>query len=343
MRWLNAIVGSESAGDGRDRIKAFLRSEYGEPDVLELREVDTPSVADTEVLVRIRAASVNMADVDYLRGHPKIARLGTGVRAPRNVGLGLDLAGVVESIGKDVKGIVVGDSVFGDLTAFGFGAFAEYACADQQAFALSPEGLTFEQAASIPQAAVMALQGLSGKRKIQPGNRVLINGAGGNIGPFAVQIAKARGAEVTAVDKAMKLEMLTALGADHVIDFAQEDFAANGVKYDWILDMAAHRSLFAVRRVLTRSGVYVSVPGTISSVAQALLLAPVLSLLGHKKMVMLPWKPFAPSAIAELKTLIASGKIVPVIDRAYPLTDVPAALQYQSEGETLGKIVITVP
>lgn len=337
-----ATVRSKPA-DEDIRIKAFQRSEYGSPDVLELREIDIPTVADNEVLVRIRAASINMADVDYLRGHPKVARLGTGVRRPRNVGLGLDLAGVVESVGRDVTAFSAGDAVFGDLTAFGFGAFAEYACADEKAFALAPKGLTFAQAAAIPQAAVMALQGLGGKRSIEPGHKVLINGAGGNIGPFAVQIAKARGAEVTAVDKAMKLEMLTELGADHVIDFTRTDFTETDVTYDRILDMAPHGSLLSVRRVLSPSGVYITVPGTIASVAQALFLAPLLSLFGRKKIAMLPWKPFAPSDVAELKSLIASGKVTPVIDRAYPLIDVPEALRYQSEGATLGKVAITVP
>lgn len=292
--------------------------------------------------MRIRAASVNMADVDYLEGNPRIARLGTGPRRPRNTRLGLDLAGVVEAVGTDVKGFSPGDCVFGDLTAFGFGAFAEYACADQQAFALAPTGMTFEQAAAIPQAAVMALQGLSRKRGIQPGQHVLVNGAGGNIGPFAVQIAKARGAEVTAVDRMEKLPMLESIGADHVIDFTQTDFATGGAKYDWILDMAPSRSLLVVKGLLSPAGVYTTVPGTITSVLQSLFLAPFLSLLGRKKLAMLAWKPFAATDVTELKRLIESGQVAPVIDRVYPLAEVPEALRYQAEGRTLGKVVITV-
>jgi NADPH:quinone reductase-like Zn-dependent oxidoreductase len=189
-------------------MKAIIRSQYGPPDVLELKDVDKPVAEDDEVLVRVRAAGVNMADVDYLRGQPRAARIGTGLRRPKNSRLGLDVAGHVEAVGKNVTRFKPSDEVFGDLTKFGFGSFAEYVCAPADAFALKPARLTFEEAATVPQAAVMALQGLRGRRGVQSGQRVLINGAGGNIGPFAVQIAKHFGAEVTGVDSAGKLDMI---------------------------------------------------------------------------------------------------------------------------------------
>jgi len=220
-------------------MKAIVRYEYGSPDVLELKDIDKPVATDDAVLVRVHAAGVNMADVDYLRGRPNAARLITGLRKPRNHALGLDIAGTVETVGKDTKLFRPGDEVFGDLTEFGFGGFAEYVSAPEDAFALKPSSLTFEEAATVPQAGVMALQGLRGKRPIQPGHKVLINGAGGNVGPFAVQIAKSFGAEVTGVDSTGKLDMMRSIGADHVIDYTREDYTQSGQRYDRILDVAA--------------------------------------------------------------------------------------------------------
>ena len=294
------------------------------------------------MLVRVHASSVNMADVDYLLGRPKIARLGTGLRAPRNRGLGLDVAGQVEAVGENVTRFVPGDEVFGDLTEHGFGAFSEYVCAPEAAFAPKPPKLSFEEAASIPQAAVMALQGLGGKRPIRPGHKVLINGAGGNIGPFAVQIAKSFGAEVTGVDHTTKLDLLRSIGTDHVIDYTKEDYTKNGHQYDRILDVAAHRSLFKSRRALRPKGVYVMVPGTVAGVFQALFLAPLLSIMGGRRMAMLQWKPFLQEDVALLTELLETRKVTPVIDRTYPFNEVPEALRYQSEGRARGKIVITM-
>jgi NADPH:quinone reductase-like Zn-dependent oxidoreductase len=323
-------------------MKAIVRSEYGSPDVLELKEIAKPSPSDDEVLVRVRASSVNMADVDYLLGRPKIARLGTGPRKPRNSGLGLDLAGEVEAVGKNVTGFQPGNEVFGDLTEHGFGAFAEYACAPESAFAIKPSGTTFEEAAAVPQAAVMALQGLRGKRPIQPGDKVLINGAGGNVGPFAVQIAKSFGAEVTGVDRTEKLGMLRSIGADHVIDYTQEDYAKTGQRYDRILDVAAYRSIFASKRALRPKGVYVMIPGSITQLVQAMLVGPLISVAGRHKMGMMMWKPFKDEDVAFVKRLIETGELAPVIDRTYPLSEVPQALRYQQDGHTRGKIVITM-
>jgi NADPH:quinone reductase-like Zn-dependent oxidoreductase len=323
-------------------MKAIVRSEYGSPDVLDLKEVATPTPRDDEVLVRVRASSVNMADVDYLLGRPNIARLGTGLRKPNNSRLGLDVAGQVEAVGKNVAQFQPDDEVFGDLSEYGYGAFAEYACAPEGAFGPKPAGLTFEEAATVPQAAVMALQGLRGKRPIQPGHKVLINGAGGNVGPFAVQIAKAFGAEVTGVDHTRKMDLLRSIGADHVIDYTQEDYTKTRQQYDWILDVAAHRSIFECKRALKPKGVYVMVPGSMARMFQAMFLGPPISMAGSRKMGMLMWKPFKREDVVFLKELLEAGKVKPVIDRTYPLSKVPEALRYQQEGHTQGKVVITV-
>ncbi len=213
-------------------MKAIVREEYGSPDVLELRDIDMPVVKDDEVLVRVRAASLNQADLDYLYGKPLLTKMGTGLRRPKNRGLGLDAAGVVQAVGKDVTAFRPGDEVFGDLTMFGYGAFAEYACAPEGAWALKPAGMTFEEAATVPQSGILALQHLRGRRRIEPGDRVLINGASGNVGPFAIQIVKAFGAHVTGVCSTSKMDMVRGLGADHVIDYKREDYTHNGQRYD---------------------------------------------------------------------------------------------------------------
>jgi NADPH:quinone reductase-like Zn-dependent oxidoreductase len=226
-------------------MKAIVRDKYGSPDVLELKDIERPVVKDDEVLVLVQAAGVNMADVDYLRGRPFVGRLVSGLRKPKNSVLGLDVAGRVEAVGKNATQFQPGDEVFGDLTWCGFGAFAEYVSKPENAFALKPAGMTFEEAATVPQAAIMALQGLRQKRRIRPGHKVLINGAGGSVGTFAVQIAKSFEAEVTGVDSTRKLDMLRSIGADHVIDYTQEDYTKSGQRYDRILDVAAFRSILA--------------------------------------------------------------------------------------------------
>jgi len=323
-------------------MKAIVRYEYGSPDVLELKDIDKPVARDDAVLVRVHAAGVNMADVDYLRGRPNAARLITGLRKPRNHALGLDIAGTVETVGKDTKLFRPGDEVFGDLTEFGFGGFAEYVSAPEDAFALKPSSLTFEEAATVPQAGVMALQGLRGKRPIQPGHKVLINGAGGNVGPFAVQIAKSFGAEVTGVDSTGKLDLMRSIGADHVIDYTQEDYTQSGQRYDRILDVAAYRSIFESKRALKPKGVYVAVPASMSRMFQVMFLGSLLSLAGSRKMGILMWKPFKKEDVASLKELIEADKVTPVIDRRYSLREVPEALRYQEDGHPRGKLVITV-
>ena len=323
-------------------MKAIVRRSYGSPDDLELEEVETPVATGDKVLVRVVAAGVNMADVDYLRGYPAIGRLGTGLRKPKNPRLGVDLSGYVEAVGPEVTRFEPGDEVFGDLTNHGYGTFAEYVCAAEKAFAPKPANLTFEEAAVMPQSGVMAVQGLRGKNQIKQGDEVLINGAGGGIGPFAVQIATSFGAEVTGVDSARKLDLVRSVGADHVIDYRQENFAKSGHRYDWILDVSTARSMFAVRRALKPTGTYLSIPDSVGQALQAFTLGPMLSLAGSRTLRMAPWSPFNARDVATLTQLIESGKLKPVIDKRYPLTAVAEALRYQESGDARGKLVITM-
>ena len=324
-------------------MKAIRRDKYGPPDILELSDIEKPVAEPGEVLVRVRAASLNQADLDYLLGKPFLTRMGTGLRTPRNRGLGLDVAGQVEAVGTDVTAFQPGDDVFGDLTAFGYGAFAEYACAPEDAWARMPGGLTFEEAATIPQAAILALQGLRRGEQIRPGSRVLVNGASGNVGPFAVQIAKAFGAHVTGVCSTAKMDMVRELGADEVIDYTREDYTRRGQRYDWIVDVAGNRSILECRRALRPGGAYVMVGGPTSRILGALMLGPLISLAGSRKMgLMLWWKLFKKEDVVLLKGLIEAGKVSPVIDRRYPLADVPDALRYLQAGHARGKVVITV-
>jgi len=302
----------------------------------------TPTPQSGEILVRVHAASVNMADVDYLMGRPKIARLITGLRRPRNPGLGLDLAGVVVAVGDQVSGLKPGGEVFGDLTEFGFGAFAEFACAPEAAFALKPKGLTFEEAAAVPQAAVMAAQGLLKPRPVRPGERVLVNGAGGNIGPFAVQIAKHLGAEVTGVDAPEKMDFIRSVGADHVVDYTVDDFTANASQYDRVLDVASNRTISEARRVLRPGGVYVIVPGSIAGTLRVMVVGPLVSILGSRPVRMVAWKPSKAEDVAFLTDLLEKRQLRSVIDRICNFQDLPEALRYQAEGKATGKIVIGV-
>jgi len=326
-------------------MKAAVRDRYGSPDVVELRDVDRPAPSDDQVLVRVRAASVNRADLDGLIPRPSFVRLFIGLRAPRNPRVGCDVAGIVESVGASVTRFRPGDAVFGDMFAFGQGAFAEYVCAPERAFASMPTGMTFEQAATIPHSAILALQGLRlrGGRSIRPGDKVLIGGASGNVGPFAVQLAKSFGAEVTGVCRTDKLDFVRSLGADHVIDYTKVDYTSTGERYDWILDTDSHRSILHVRRALRPKGVYVTLGGSALPILQALLLGPLMSTVGDRWMgLLLWWKPFNAHDVATLKELIAAGKLAPVIDRRFPLSEVVDALRWVDEGHAKGKVVITI-
>jgi len=326
-------------------MRAAIRDKYGPPEVVAVTEVDRPVPADDQVLVRVRAASVNRADLDGLGPKPAFARLFMGLRAPRNHSVGIDVAGVVEAIGSTVSRFHPGDQVFADMFAFGQGTFAEYVCAREKGFEFMPTGMSFEDAATLPHSAILALQGLRLRngRRIQPGDRVLIDGASGNVGPFAVQIAKSMGAEVTGVCSTAKVEFVRSLGADHVLDYTKVDYTKSGELYDWIVDTDSHHSILRVRRALRPNGVYVTLGGTSMPIFAALLLGPLISRFSDRwSGLLLWWKPFNSEDVETLKTLIAAGKLKPVIDRRFQLNEVVEALRWVDEGHARGKVVITV-
>jgi NADPH:quinone reductase-like Zn-dependent oxidoreductase len=321
-------------------MKAVVYSKYGPPDVLHLKEVEKPTPKDDEVLVKVHAASVNDWDWGLLRGTPFMNRLFFGLLKPKMKILGCDIAGRIEAVGRNIKQFQPGDEVYGDLSGCGFGGFAEYVCARENVLVLKPDSMTFEEAAAVPQAAVLALQGLRGKGQIQPGQKILINGAGGGAGTFAVQIAKSFGAEVTGVDSTRKLNTMRSIGADYVIDYTEEDFSKNGQHYDWILDFAAYHSIFDYKRSLSPKGVYVMVGGSTARIFQVMFLGPLMSMTTSKKMGILVHKPN--KDLVFLKELFDAGKVKPVIDKCYPLSEVAEALRYFAEGRHRGKLVITV-
>jgi NADPH:quinone reductase-like Zn-dependent oxidoreductase len=321
-------------------MKAIVCTKYGSPEVLELKEVAIPTPKDNEVLVKVRAASVNDWDWGLLRGTPFMNRLFFGLLKPKLKILGSDIAGRVEAVGRNVKQFQSGDEVFGDLSGCSFGGFAEYVCARENALVLKPTSMTFVEAAAIPQAAVLALQGLRYKGQIQPGQKVLINGAGGGAGTFAVQIAKSFGAEVTGVDSTRKLGIMRSIGADYVIDYTQEDFTKSGQRYDWILDFAAYHSIFDYNRALNPKGIYVMAGGSTARLLQAVFLAPLISMTTSKKMGILMHK--SNKDLAFMKELFEAGKVKPVIDKRYTLSEVAEALRYFGKGYARGKVVIAV-
>jgi NADPH:quinone reductase-like Zn-dependent oxidoreductase len=324
-------------------MKAAVREKYGSPDVVEFRDVETPVPADDQVLVHVRVASVNRADLDGINPRPAFVRLFMGLRAPRNHRVGLDVAGVVEAVGAGVTRFRPGDEVFGDLFAFGQGAFAEFVCAPEKAFELMPTGMTFEDAATLPHSAILALQGLRlrNRRTIRPGDKVLIDGASGNVGPFAVQIAKSMGAEVTGVCSTAKVDFVRSLGSDHVLDYTKVDYTKTGERYDWIVDTDSHHSILRVRRALRPNGVYVTLGGTSVPIFAALLLGPLISRFSDRwSGLLLWWKPFNGGDVATLKELIAAGKVKPVIDQRFRLSEVVDALRWVDEGHARGKVVI---
>ncbi|MCK5001489.1 MAG: NAD(P)-dependent alcohol dehydrogenase [Gammaproteobacteria bacterium] len=319
-------------------MKAIVYTKYGSPDVLQLKEVEKPTPRDNEVLVKVHAASVNSWDWDLLRGTPFVNRLAFGILKPKII-LGCDIAGRVEAVGNNVKQFQPGDEVFGDLSRCGWGGFAEYVCARENALAPKPVCLTFEQAAAVPQAGLLALQALRDKGQIQPGQRVLMNGAGGGVGSFAIPMAKSFGAEVTGVDSTNKMDFVCSLGADHVIDYTQEDFTNNGQSYNLIIDVAGYRSIFDYKRALSAGGRYVMVGGSDTLFWQLMFLGPWISMTSGKKMGLLLHK--ANKGIDFMIELFEAGKVVPVIDRLYPLSKVAEALRYFGEGSIQGKIIIT--
>jgi NADPH:quinone reductase-like Zn-dependent oxidoreductase len=322
-------------------MKAIVCNKYGSPDVLQLKEVQKPWPKEDEVLVKVHAASLNAADFETMRGTWSVRF--TGPIRPMYKILGSDIAGRVEAVGANVKQFQPGDEIWGDLSfPYGFGTFAEYVSVSENALALKPDSMTFEEAATYPQAAIISLQSLRDKGQIEPGQKVLINGAGGGMGTFAVQIAKYFGAEVTGVDSPMKLDMLRSIGADHVIDYTQEDYTKSGQHYDLILDVVAYRSVFDYRRVLSPEGIFIIVGGSLATFLQVIILGALISRIGSKKLGLNAYEPNKREDLALLAELFEAGKVLPVIDRRYPLSEVPEALRYLEEGLALGKVVITV-
>ena len=316
-------------------MKAIVQNEYGSPDVLELKEIDKPVVKDNDVLVRVHAAALHAGDYYCMRGMPYLVRLSVGLPKPKNYVPGFDVAGHVEAVGKNVTRFQAGDEVFGACN----GTCAEYACAAEGNFEPKPANLTFEQAAAVPTSAVAALHGLRDAGKVQPGQKVLINGASGGVGTFAVQIAKSFGAEVTGVCSTRNVDMVRSIGADHVIDYTQEDFTQSGQRYDLILDNVANRSLSDCRRALTPQGTLIPNSGNagMGYVIKAIVLSVFVRQQGRPYLAV-PKN----EDLVVLKELIESGKVTPVIDRTYPLSETPEAMGYVGEGHARGKVVITV-
>jgi NADPH:quinone reductase-like Zn-dependent oxidoreductase len=315
-------------------MKAFVFTKYGPPDVLELREVETPTPKDDEVLIKVHAASVNDWDWCLVRGKPFFIRLLCGLLKPKITIPGVDIAGWVEAVGRSVKRFQPGDEVYGDISECGFGGFAEYVCARENALALKPASMTFVEAAAIPHAAMLAIQGLRDKGQIQPGQNVLINGAGGGVGIFGVQIAKLIGVDVTGVDSLGKLDMMRSMGFDQTIDYAQEDFTKNGQRYDLILDTKTNRSIFDYARALSPNGIYVTVGGSMARLFQALFLGPWISMFSKKNIRIVALKPN--KDLDYINELFEAGKVKSVIDGPYKFSEVPEAIRH------FGKVVIAV-
>jgi NADPH:quinone reductase-like Zn-dependent oxidoreductase len=323
-------------------MKAALYSRYGPPDVVQIKDVEKPVPKDNEVLMEVRAASVNPLDWHFMRGTPYFVRIMTGLRKPKDKRLGVDVGGQVEAVGRNVTQFKPGDEVFGACR----GAFAEYACASESALAMKPDNVTFEQAASVPIAAFTALQGLRDKGQIQPGQKVLINGAAGGVGTFAVQIAKSFGADVTGICSTRNVDMVRSIGADRVIDYTQEDFTKSGQRYDLMLDSVGNRSLSACRRVLNPKGIYIPVGGEagrwmIGPLARSIT-ALVLSRFVSQKLVASFLAKPSKEDLTIMHDLMKAGKVTPVIDKRYRLSEVPEAIRYLEEGHARGKVVITL-
>ena len=317
-------------------MKAIVYTEYGSPDVLQLKEVEKPAPKENEVLVKVQAASANPADWHLMRAEPFLARLENGLFKPKITKLGADVAGRVEAVGKSVSQFQAGDDVFGELPLNVLGSFAEYVCASEDALALKPARLTFEQAAAVPLAAFTALQGLRDKGQIQPGQKVLINGASGGVGTFAVQIAKSFETEVTGVCSTRNLDLVRSIGADHVIDYTQEDFTQTGQRYDLIFDAVGNRSVSDLRRALSPNGIC-AVAGftSLSRLFQVMFI-------GGKKIGLMETAKGNKKDLLFIKELLEAGKVIPVIDRIYPLQEVPEAIRYLEAGHARGKVIVTV-
>ena len=319
-------------------MKAIVYTKYGGPGVLQIKEVEKPFPKDDEVLIKVHAVSINDWDLGLLHGD-FINRILNGIRKPKRTILGSDIAGRIEAVGKNISKFKIGDEVYGDLSGR-WGGFAEYVCAPEKVLALKPAAMSFEEAASIPQAAMLAVQGLIDKGKIHAGQKLLINGAGGGVGTFGVQIAKLYGIEITGVDSTAKLDMMRSMGFDHVIDYTREDFTKNGQHYDLILDAKTNRSMFDYSRALSPNGVYVTVGGTISSLLQALFLGPWISMINKKHIRIVSLK--TNKDLIFMNELFETGKVKPVIDGPYKLNDFQEAFRIFDKAEHKGKVVITI-
>ena len=322
-------------------MKAAVYTRYGSPDVVQIKDVEKPVPKDNEVLIEVRAASVNPLDWHFMRGTPYFVRILAGLRKPKITRLGVDVAGQVEAVGRNVTQFKPGDAVFGSCR----GAFAEYVCTSESTLVMKPDNVTFEQAASAPVAAFTVLQGLRDKGQIQPGQKVLINGAAGGVGTFAVQIAKSFGADVTGVCSTRNVDMVRSIGADRVIDYTREDFTKSGQRYDLIFDCVGNHSLLACRRVLNPKGIYIAVGGPsgrwmIGPLASGIT-APVLSRFVSQKLAMVLAKP-SKEDLTIMHELMETGKVTSVIDKRYRLSEVPEAIRYLEEGHARGKVVITL-
>jgi NADPH:quinone reductase-like Zn-dependent oxidoreductase len=316
-------------------MRAMVYHEYGPPDVLALQEIEKPAVNDDQVLVSVRAASVNWLDWHFLTGTPFLARLMAGLCKPKNNVLGIDLAGRVEAVGANVTQFQPGDEVFGSSS---HGCFAEYVCVSEAEVVTKPANMSFEEVAAVPGAAIPALQALRDHGQIQPGHEVLINGASGGVGTFAVQLAKSFGAEVTGVCSTGNLELVRSIGADQIVDYTQEDFTQTGQRYDLIFDVVAKRTFSDCKRALKPQGIYVT---TEFSPVLALR-GQWISMTGNQKMVPLPPKPPSKTDLAFMKELLETGRVTPTIDRRYALSELPDALRYLEKGHARGKVIITV-
>ena len=324
-------------------MKAIVYTKYGPPDVLQLTEVEKPAPKDDQVLVKIHAASVNKADWYMMSGKPFMVRLDPGgLFEPKIKILGGDVAGRVEAVGKNVKQFQAGDGVFGDSSDVGMGAFAEYVSVPENRLAQKPANLSFEETAAVPSAAVTALQGIRDAGEIQPGQRVLINGASGGVGTYAVQIAKSYETEVTAVCSTGKMDMVRSIGADHVIDYTKEDFTKNGQQYDLIVGVNGHNSLSEYKRALSPKGIYVCIGGPIPHIFASMLLGPLMSKKGGQQLKGMGSTRINQKDLVVMKELLEAGQVVPVIDRRFPLSETAEALRYFGEGHAKGKVVITV-
>jgi NADPH:quinone reductase-like Zn-dependent oxidoreductase len=317
-------------------MKAIVYTKFGSPDVLQLKEVEKPIPGDNEILIKVHAASANAYDWRHVRADPFLIRLmGAGLIKPRHSILGADIAGRVEAVGSNVRQFKPGDEVFGEGS---YGGFAEYVCVDENRFVLKPASLTFEEAAAVPMAALTALQGLRDKGKIQEGQKVLINGASGGVGSFAVQIAKSFKADVTGVCSKAKVDFVRSVGADHVIDYTQEDITKNSEQYDLIFDVAGYRSVSEYKRILSSGGIYVLAGGSMMRILQLMFR----SMTGVKNMSIMVANVNQKDLLFILE-LFKAGKVKSIIDKCYPLNKTAEALRYLEEGHTCGKLVITVP